>query len=185
MSLNIYVYVGLYIKQGGRVMNAKYQAIDVANYILWYAKKEHSGERITALKLHKLVYYAVVAYLDKFGFTPFDEKIEKWQYGPVVPSVYHEFKGQGYSHIAKPIPTISFNNGQVQFEEFDETIFEEDEQKVFNSTIDLLVCKSARDLVEMTHQESAWDGYADKIKAGCRNLQYSEEELRRASESLR
>ncbi len=51
-----------------------------------------SEDKITNLKLVKLCYIAQglsLALLDK---PLFSEVIEAWQYGPVVPSVYHEFK---------------------------------------------------------------------------------------------
>ena len=51
-----------------------------------------SEDKITNLKLVKLCYIAQglsLALLDK---PLFSEPIEAWQYGPVVPSVYHEFK---------------------------------------------------------------------------------------------
>ena len=51
-----------------------------------------SEDKITNLKLVKLCYIAQglsLALLDK---PLFSETIEAWQYGPVIPSVYHEFK---------------------------------------------------------------------------------------------
>ncbi len=40
------------------------------------------------MKLHKLLYYAAGWHLGFTGEPLFDEDIEAWQYGPVVPSIY-------------------------------------------------------------------------------------------------
>lgn len=70
----------------------------VANKFIDLAK-EH-GEKMTPMKLQKLVYFAHGWYLALTGGKPLiDEKIEAWAYGPVVPSLYHEFKSFGSSKI--------------------------------------------------------------------------------------
>ena len=75
-------------------MPAPYSAKAIANYFL---PKGH----LTQMKLHKLVYYAHGWHL---GFTQaplLDETLEAWQYGPVVPSLYHEFGDLGASPIER------------------------------------------------------------------------------------
>ena len=65
-------------------MPAPYSAKAVANYFL-------AKDRLTQMKLHKLLYYAHGWHLG-FRDTPLlDETLEAWRYGPVVPSVYREF----------------------------------------------------------------------------------------------
>lgn len=63
----------------------------VANEFLNLAKKEDI--LLTNLKLVKLCYISQglsLAILDKPLFS--DDKVEAWKYGPVIPSIYHEFK---------------------------------------------------------------------------------------------
>jgi uncharacterized phage-associated protein len=62
----------------------------IANYFLDRAREE--GRDITPLKLIKLVYIAYGWNLALTGEKLFDEPIQAWQHGPVVPSIYHEFK---------------------------------------------------------------------------------------------
>lgn len=69
----------------------------IANYFLDLAKL--SGERITPMKLQKLVYYAHGWYAGYTGKPLINEAVEAWQYGPVIPSLYHEFKRYGSSGI--------------------------------------------------------------------------------------
>lgn len=67
-----------------------YTPQDIANYFL--DRAEENGEKITAMKLQKLVYIAYGWYLALKGERLFVEQIEAWQHGPVIPSLYHEFK---------------------------------------------------------------------------------------------
>ncbi|MEL6619109.1 MAG: type II toxin-antitoxin system antitoxin SocA domain-containing protein, partial [Pseudomonadota bacterium] len=67
-----------------------YTPQQVANYFLDRADEEHLP--MTQLKLLKLVYIAYGWNLALTGRRLFDEKIEAWQHGPVVKSLYHEFK---------------------------------------------------------------------------------------------
>ena len=79
----------------------KYTPAHIANYFLWRAWKE--GADITPLKLIKLVYIAYGWNLVLNDKQPklFEEKIEAWRYGPVIPSIYHEFKRFSDSPIKK------------------------------------------------------------------------------------
>lgn len=62
----------------------------MANFFL--DKAEEEGIGVSLMKLLKLVYIGygwMIAVLDR---APFDEPIEAWEHGPVIPSLYHEFK---------------------------------------------------------------------------------------------
>ena len=74
-------------------MNALYTPSHIANFFIDKAKED--GINMSILKLLKLIYisygwYSVVAPKEKDRM--FDEAIEAWKHGPVVPSLYHEFK---------------------------------------------------------------------------------------------
>jgi uncharacterized phage-associated protein len=62
----------------------------IANYFLDRAEAE--SRALTPLKLLKLVYIAYGWNLALTNSQLFREPIEAWQHGPVVPSIYHEFK---------------------------------------------------------------------------------------------
>ena len=47
---------------------------------------------MTAMKLEKLVYYCQGWHLARHGSTMFDERIEAWREGPVVPALYQEHR---------------------------------------------------------------------------------------------
>jgi uncharacterized phage-associated protein len=69
----------------------------IANYFIELAQAK--GETLSPMKLQKLVYYAVGWYAGHTGRPLADEAVEAWQYGPVFPSLYHEFKKYGSSPI--------------------------------------------------------------------------------------
>ena len=70
-----------------------YEARAVANYFLELAKNE--GAELNPMKLLKLVYFAHGWHLAVRGEPLCIEMVEAWKYGPVFPSVYHEFKKYG------------------------------------------------------------------------------------------
>lgn len=69
----------------------------IANYFLDLAAA--AGESITPMKLQKLVYYAHGWYAGYTGRPLIDETVEAWQYGPVIPSLYREFRHFGSGDI--------------------------------------------------------------------------------------
>jgi uncharacterized phage-associated protein len=76
-----------------------YPARVVANTFLSIAWNE--GKQLTPLKLQKLVYYAHAWNLALFDRPLIAEDVEYWPYGPVVASLYHEFREFGGDHITR------------------------------------------------------------------------------------
>lgn len=76
-----------------------YPAKSIANAFLNLGFSEKG--RITPMKLQKLVYFAHGYFLGAYGEPLIDECFEAWQYGPVAPSLYHEFKGFGNTPISR------------------------------------------------------------------------------------
>lgn len=76
-----------------------YTAFDIANYFLLKAQDDEDQELLSNLKLQKLVYYAQGIHLAEFGTPLFEEKIIAWQYGPVIPILYQEYKKYGAGRI--------------------------------------------------------------------------------------
>ena len=93
-------------------MNDKiYTPQHVANFIL--RKEKKLNRSITQLKLLKLVYLLygwVLAVLDR---KLFDEPIKGGVYGPVILSLYHEFKRFGSKPIIGYSVEINENNGEI------------------------------------------------------------------------
>jgi len=89
-----------------------YSALAVANAFIELGREEGSGcEPITPMKLQKLLYYANAWHLFLKGKPLINESFEKWKFGPVVPSVYYEFRGAGASVIKALGTRISERDG--------------------------------------------------------------------------
>jgi uncharacterized phage-associated protein len=74
-----------------------YSAKAVANEFLHLAKDE--GRSITPMQLLKLIYFVYGWYWAFANERLLDERVQAWKYGPVVPSIYHEFKSFGNEPI--------------------------------------------------------------------------------------
>lgn len=65
--------------------------------------ESHAKEHLVSnLKLQKLLYLVQAYFLVELGYPCFREEIEAWDFGPVVPCVYHEFKQFGSASIYLP-----------------------------------------------------------------------------------
>lgn len=69
----------------------------IANYFIDRAKRD--GKSLDPLKLIKLIYIAYGWVLALTNTRLFEERVEAWKHGPVIPSIYHEFKHSRYSQI--------------------------------------------------------------------------------------
>ena len=117
-----------------------YKALDIANKIVSKTDLEH-GDTISNLKLQKMMYYQQGFHLAYFGTPLFDEDIVAWQYGPVVPSVYKEYKSFESNSISTSKEGISLSD---------------DEEELFNNVYEEYNQFSAVALMKMTHEESPW-----------------------------
>lgn len=118
-----------------------YNVYDIADKIIAKGASSLGGELVSNLKLQKLLYYIQgfnIAYFDK---PLFDEDIEAWQYGPVVPDVYHKYKGYGYSGL-------SANSNIINLVP--------EEENLFNQVYNIYGDFSAVGLMHLTHKESPW-----------------------------
>lgn len=80
----------------------------------WFiSKAKESGERVTAMKLQKLIYYAHGWCLALYGRPLVNEQVEALQYGPVFPSVYHSAKGYGSSPIDNLLETFFGDSPEI------------------------------------------------------------------------
>jgi uncharacterized phage-associated protein len=119
-----------------------YDSKNIAEYFILLANNEDDGN-ITNLKLQKLLYYAQGLYLALYDIPLFSENIMAWQYGPVVPEIYHEYK----KHSRNPLEVSSdFNPSLI---DADVTSFLDEVYSVYGQYTGAV-------LVTLTHQESPW-----------------------------
>ncbi|MDR2871561.1 MAG: DUF4065 domain-containing protein [Xanthomonadaceae bacterium] len=85
----------------GKKGEAMYDVITVADAILKIAKSQ--GKSLTPMQLVKLTYIAHGWSLANRKTGLFNNRIEAWQYGPVIPDLYHATKKYGRSKIPQSI----------------------------------------------------------------------------------
>ena len=127
-----------------QVTKSPYKAENVVNYLIFLASQENQEkerEGITNLKLQKVLYLAQAYYLAKLGKPLFTEKLEAWDYGPVVPEVYRKLKRHG----SKPIIV-----------EEDKSTLAEEDKEVLKKIWDTFGGYSASRLVDIVHAHTPW-----------------------------
>jgi uncharacterized phage-associated protein len=122
---------------------SKYTARDVAEYYLTSSTDKESGDLISNLKLQKLVYYAQGIHLATTGKPLFNDEIVAWVHGPVVKSLYHQYKENGDGPIE---PTSNYDIPE----------FDKDTKQLLDEVYRVLGQYSAWKLREMTHNEIPW-----------------------------
>jgi uncharacterized phage-associated protein len=86
-----------------------YDSRAIANYFLDLA--ERSGKKLDPMQLQKLVYFAHGWNLALNQAPLIDDTVEAWQYGPVIPTLYHEFKHFGRGPITRKASSLRFVDG--------------------------------------------------------------------------
>lgn len=121
-------------------------AMSVAKWFVDRANKEFVDENgvaegLSNLKLQKLLYFAQAVSLTLKDKPLFNDKIEAWKFGPVVPSVYHALK----NFQNKPVE-IHANTQEIDQET---ASLLEDVWAVYGKF-------SAHELVNITHSHLPW-----------------------------
>jgi uncharacterized phage-associated protein len=113
------------------------RAIDVAKYIL------HQVGGMTAMKLQKLVYYSQAWSLVWDEEPLFNEEIQAWAYGPVVPDLYQCHRGKF------KVTEEDFSTGHTDN-------LTSNQKDSIDNVLSILKDKSGQWLSELTHMESPW-----------------------------
>ncbi|MBO3420196.1 Panacea domain-containing protein [Clostridium perfringens] len=117
-----------------------YEAIEIAKYII--NKCIEYNRPVSNLQLQKILYYVQGEYIKiTGGDILFNDKIEAWTYGPVVPSVYYEFNCFSSSDI-----NLIYDVKDIEFRI----------REIIDPIIEEKSLLSAWKLVENTHNEIPW-----------------------------
>ena len=118
-----------------------YRVLIVARHIIKYCNEMNYP--VSNLKLQKLLYFVQAEFLVNKDEPCFPEEIEAWDFGPVVPEVYHRYKVYGSSSI----PYI--NTGILgRISSPDRIMIEE--------MVDQCAKYTASQLVDITHNQDPW-----------------------------
>lgn len=146
--------------------NRIYSALEVARHIINYANS--NDQLLSNLKLQKLLYFVQAEFLTSQGRTCFTDDIEAWNFGPVVPAVFREFKIFGSFHIP-PVKhyyvedeSQPFNFRRVVF--YDIEITDED-KTVIDEVVDYFADCSSVELTDLTQKQLPWqNAYIKHLK---------------------
>jgi uncharacterized phage-associated protein len=131
-----------------------YQTKALANAVL--NKALENGEKLRPLKLQKLMYFVCGYYQAAYGEPLIDSTIEAWDYGPVIPEIYQEFRSFGANEINRPAREYDFES-----EDFVPVPIPTDDKRL-SAVMDFVWSTYGKytglQLSEMTHNEgSPWD----------------------------
>ena len=91
-----------------------YFAVSVANSIIKLAKARNITD-LTPMKLQRLMYFAQFWYVKKFNKFLINDWFSRWEFGPVIPSIYHQLKYCGSNPVNNYIWLLSANNEAVVY----------------------------------------------------------------------
>ena len=120
------------------------KAKTVAQFFIAFANE--CGELLTNLKLNKLVYYTQAWHLAAFHQPFFEEEIEAWVHGPIVPVLYDGYKKYRYHPILEDTPTVEEIKG----------LFTSSQQDILNDVIELYFPLPSYELEQMACDEDPW-----------------------------
>ncbi len=137
-----------------KIHQTNYSPAHIANFFIWKADEEDI-KNITLLKLIKLVYFAYGWYLAVYNKKLFDEKIEAWRYGPVIPSIYHEFKEFGNSPVCRYAVEFVPETGEFDYPIIDKN--DSDAIQVLEAVWNVYKNRDGTQLSRLTHDaNSPW-----------------------------
>lgn len=129
-----------------------YDALEVSRHIINYSND--AGYGITNLKLQKLLYFVQAYFLIKKGCLCFRDNIEAWNFGPVVPSVYREYKRYG-AFFAFSVETY-IDPLTLKRKRFDDSVISAEDKKLIDSVVDAFAdCSNSR-LTDLVHGQTPW-----------------------------
>lgn len=146
-----------------------YKAMDVAKYVIYYCI-EHDIP-ISNLKLQKLLYFIQAIYLVQLKVPCFNDEIQAWDFGPVVPNVYHKFKQYGAGNIP-------YVNAEIY--DVGNKIDDKDKKRIA-IILEGFAHYRAIDLVKATHEQDPWKNVYQK---GQHNISISNQSIRNYFEKV-
>ena len=139
------------------------RAMDVADEIISLAQGKDNP--VSNLKLQKMMYFLNALSLVQSGHPLVDDgqMFEKWDYGPVIHSVYSEYSVFGASPILSPLEHQNIVFDDKGFPELQISIFNQREFEENNGDADFIVDNiddflnfRASQLVTESHKEPQW-----------------------------
>lgn len=130
------------------------RAIDFSK---WFLNKNPSllkGDFDGNLKLNKLLYFSNLMYFSVFGKDLMSDNFEKWEKGPVIESIYNEYKDNSLFELVNSIPSIT-DKKTLQVLEIINFVYAD---------------YSSKELTEESHTHNIWKDVEEKGLINFRNI---------------
>lgn len=134
-----------------------YNACDVARYVINYSNEKRYG--CSNLKLQKLMYFIQAYFLISKGTPLFPNEIQAWDFGPVIPDVYHEFKRFGSGDIPFVTRYFEIPDGTLSTlreHQYDPELIDKKTRRLINDVVDNFKDYTSTALVTLTHAQDPW-----------------------------
>lgn len=119
------------------------KATDLAKYII-----NTSYRGLSNLELQKTMYFVELDYRKRTGQQLIKDEFEAWQYGPVVPSVYDEYRRYGSQYIERTNEASVLDSVNTD---------------IIDMTVDRCSDKKSWELVKESHRiDGAWQKTRDE-----------------------
>lgn len=125
-----------------------YDGRAVANFIL-DACRDNRRE-VTNLSLQKIAFFCHAWSLVDLGMPLIKHKFEAWEFGPVLPYLYREFRSFDRASIQSRATRINPQTGHAETVPYQ---FDTDTERLLRKVVDFYSLLRAGDLVELTHAE--------------------------------
>ena len=129
-----------------------YDALEVSRHIINYSND--AGYGITNLKLQKLLYFVQAYFFIKKGKPCFRDSIEAWNFGPIVPSVYREYKRYGGFYVFSVETYI--DSLTLKRKKFEDNVISVEDKKLIDEVIDTFAEYSNSRLTDLVHGQTPW-----------------------------
>ncbi|MCI9137543.1 MAG: DUF4065 domain-containing protein [Lachnospiraceae bacterium] len=140
-----------------------YPVLDICRYVINYSNEQDYG--ISNLKLQKILYFIQAYFLinSERKEPCFGEKIEAWDFGPVVPEAYREYKQYGGGDIPTIASYLEFNEEtpwETERKKYTDHLIARKDRRLIDEVVNRFSDYTATDLVNLTHNQAPWkDAY--------------------------
>lgn len=152
-----------------------YDARQVANFLLDCAQDR--GVTLTNMGVLKHIYFAHGWHLASFGKPLISNRIEAWEYGPVIKAVYDNFKVHGAGPVTSRATMMDMHTGEILEAR---AHFSQDTEKLLRSILAYYSGFGAFELSDLTHVrggpwDQVWNAGDGKVRL---NMEISNESIR-------
>ena len=132
-------------------------ALDVSRYIINYSHANNYF--ISNLKLQKIMYFVQANFLVNKNEPCFNEPIEAWDFGPVIPVIYNEYKVYAAAYIPEIRTYLEYDDEtktSVTRKTYNNNYINDKDKMLIKAMVDQANNYSSSELTDITCQQSPW-----------------------------